>query len=64
MRAPERRDLPAGAKWLLAIGQQLRAEYPAVEGPLPERLAALLQQVETMARRGPAINVLPIARRM
>ena len=64
MRAPERRDVLAGTKWLLTIGQQLRAEYPAVEGPLPERLAALLQRVETMARLGPATNVLPIARKM
>jgi hypothetical protein len=32
--------------WLLAIGKRLRAEYAAVEEPLPERLAALLKQLE------------------
>ena len=54
MRASERRDVLAGAKWLLAIGQRLRAEYPAVEEPVPERLAGLLRQVEmpaTVVRR-------------
>ncbi len=49
MRASERRDLLAGRKCLLAIGQQLRAEYPAVEEPVPERLAALLHKVEMPA---------------
>ncbi len=59
MRAPERRDVLAGTKWLLTIGQQLRAEYPAVEEPVPERLAALLEQVEKPPQPGPATNVLP-----
>ena len=39
--------------WLLAIGKRLRAEYAAVEEPLPERLAALLKQLE----EPPAANV-------
>jgi hypothetical protein len=32
--------------WLLAIGQRLRVEYSVVEHPVPERLAALLRQLE------------------
>jgi hypothetical protein len=31
-----------GTAWLLAIGQRLRAEYAALEEPVPERLAALV----------------------
>jgi hypothetical protein len=30
-----------GTAWLLAIGRRLRAEYAALEEPVPERLAAL-----------------------
>jgi Anti-sigma factor NepR len=33
--------------WLLLIGRRLRAEYDAVAEPVPERLAALIQQLET-----------------
>jgi Anti-sigma factor NepR len=37
--------------WLLAIGQRLRAEYDVVlTAPLPERLAALLKQLESSAK--------------
>ena len=31
--------------WLMAIGDRLRAEYKDIELPLPERLAALLEQL-------------------
>jgi hypothetical protein len=34
-------------EWLLMIGQRLRAEYEAVKEPVPERLAALVKQLET-----------------
>jgi Anti-sigma factor NepR len=34
-------------EWLLAIGRRLRAEYDAVKEPVPERLAALIKQLET-----------------
>jgi hypothetical protein len=40
-----------GKTWLLAIGQRLRAEYAALEEPLPERLAALLAQLERQQNR-------------
>ena len=33
--------------WLLAIGRRLRAEYDAVKEPVPERLVALIKQLET-----------------
>jgi hypothetical protein len=33
--------------WLLLIGRRLRAEYDAVAEPVPARLAALIQQLET-----------------
>lgn len=64
MRAPERPDVLVGTKWLLTIGQQLRAEYSTVEEPMPHRLVALLEQVERMPQPGPALNVLRIARKM
>jgi hypothetical protein len=35
-----------GTAWLLAIGRRLRAEYAALEEPIPERLTALLAQLE------------------
>jgi hypothetical protein len=34
-------------EWLLMIGRRLRAEYEAVKAPIPERLAALVKQLET-----------------
>jgi Anti-sigma factor NepR len=34
-------------EWLLAIGRRLRADYDAVKEPVPERLAALVMQLET-----------------
>lgn len=36
--------------WLLAIGRRLRAEYAAVEQPVPERLAALVAQLGRLER--------------
>jgi hypothetical protein len=37
--------------WLLEIGQRLRAEYDdMLTAPLPERLAALLKQLESSAK--------------
>ena len=38
--------------WLLLIGRRLRAEYDAVAEPVPDRLAALIQQLETSAQNG------------
>ncbi len=32
--------------WLSAIGQRLKAEYDAIVGPVPPRLAALVKQLE------------------
>jgi hypothetical protein len=46
----ERRDILARRPWLLAIGQWLRAEYSAAEQPVPERLAALIAQLEGPAK--------------
>jgi Anti-sigma factor NepR len=42
--------------WLLAIGRRLRAEYAALEEPIPERLAALVARLEKQERRGGAEN--------
>jgi hypothetical protein len=33
-------------EWLLAIGRRLRADYDALKEPVPERLAALVKQLE------------------
>jgi len=33
--------------WLLLIGRRLKAEYDAVAEPVPPRLAALIEQLET-----------------
>jgi hypothetical protein len=38
-------------EWLLAIGRRLRADYYAVNEPVPERLAALVKQLETETAR-------------
>jgi hypothetical protein len=45
---PDRSDiLPQDNKaWMLAIGRRLRADYDAVAEPVPERLAALIKQLE------------------
>ena len=40
-----------GTAWLLAIGRRLRAEYAALEEPIPERLTALLAQLEKQEQR-------------
>jgi hypothetical protein len=44
MRGPNERCPPR--VWLRAIGEGLRAEYAAIEAPVPERLAALPDQVD------------------
>jgi hypothetical protein len=41
-------------QWLLAIGQRLRAEYSALRDPIPERLGALLAQLEAAQETAPA----------
>ena len=57
--------LPQDRKeWLLAIGQRLRAEYAAVGDPIPDRLAALVAQLEgpapgAAARQEPSGSVPP-----
>jgi hypothetical protein len=38
---------PNRAAWLWAIGHSLKAEHDAVATPLPSRLAALVEQLET-----------------
>jgi hypothetical protein len=38
---------PDRTAWLWAIGNSLKAEYDAVATPLPSRLAALVEQLET-----------------
>jgi hypothetical protein len=43
--------------WLLAIGRRLRAEYAALEEPIPERLAALVARLEKRERRRNAENL-------
>jgi hypothetical protein len=42
--------------WLLLIGRRLRAEYDAVAEPVPDRLAALIQQLETSAEGSPQVS--------
>jgi Anti-sigma factor NepR len=37
--------------WLLAIGQWLRGEYDALSEPIPERLTALLAQLQAPTER-------------
>jgi hypothetical protein len=57
LRAREE-DMPSNLQpenrtaWLLLIGRRLRAEYDAVAEPVPPRLAALIQQLETSAQNG------------
>ena len=38
--------------WLLAIGERLRSEYDAFSAPLPERLTALITQVQELLGTG------------
>src|SRR5947209_13198749 len=47
---PERRDILARMPWLMELGQWLRAEYNATDQRIPERLAALLEELKG---RGP-----------
>jgi Anti-sigma factor NepR len=37
--------------WLLTIGRRLRAEYAVLDEPVPERLAALVAQLEKQDQR-------------
>ena len=45
-RRSENRYTLARSVGLMKIGEQLRAEYGAVEPPMPEHLATLLKQLE------------------
>jgi hypothetical protein len=36
--------------WLSAIGRTLKAQYDAVATPMPQRLAVLVEQLETQER--------------
>ncbi len=40
--------------WLLLIGRRLRAEYAVLAEPVPPRLAALIEQLETSKLETPA----------
>jgi hypothetical protein len=46
------RHILARMAWLLELGKQLQVEYTdaAVEQPMPERLVALLKQLEAAQR--------------
>jgi hypothetical protein len=46
-----------GTAWLLAIGRRLQAEYAALEEPIPQRLAALVAQLEKQEQRRSAENL-------
>jgi hypothetical protein len=45
-RAYANSDTPAGPVWLMKIGEALRVEYDAVESPIPEHLAVLIEQFD------------------
>ena len=47
--------------WLLEIGRRLRADYAALEEPVPERLAALVAQFEAREQRESAENLRSVA---
>ena len=47
-------------EWLLAIGRRLRAEYDAIKEPVPERLAALIKQLESGTARTKAPSRSPM----
>ena len=44
--------------WMLAIGRRLRSEYDAVAEPVPERLAALIKELEAPSR-GRVVEITP-----
>jgi hypothetical protein len=44
---PERRDILARTPWLMELGQWPRAEYNATDQRIPERLAALLEELSS-----------------
>jgi hypothetical protein len=46
----ERRDILGRSPWLREIGQCLRAEYDAVDHPVPEHLTALLKELKGRRR--------------
>jgi hypothetical protein len=46
----ERRDILTEMPWLREIGQWLRAEYDAVDQPVPEHLAALVKELKGRRR--------------
>jgi hypothetical protein len=50
-RAYANSDTPAGAVWLMKIGEALRLEYDAVEPPVPEHLATLLEELEAASAK-------------
>jgi hypothetical protein len=52
-------EVLARVSWLLAIGQGLRAECNTIEQPVPERLAALLKELEG----SPAVPRLGVRRK-
>jgi hypothetical protein len=47
MPVQSRHDALVRRAWLLNIGRLLQAEYSAVEPPVSEPLAALLEKLET-----------------
>jgi hypothetical protein len=51
----ERRDILGRSPWLREIGQCLRAEYDAVDHPVPECLAALLKELNYRPPFTPAL---------
>jgi hypothetical protein len=45
------RDLLPRTSWLLTIGRHLRAEYDALQEPVPHRLAVLVDRLTDDAAR-------------
>jgi Anti-sigma factor NepR len=63
-RRERRRPWPATAgscPKIEGIGQRLQTQYRAVEEPIPERLAALLKQLEEPAGVGSPVASRPVA---
>jgi hypothetical protein len=47
----DNRPLPQDNRpWMLAVGRRLKAEYDAAAPPVPERLAVLIKQLESIER--------------
>jgi hypothetical protein len=53
--------MPGRTAWLLEVGQRLRAEYAAVKEPVPERLAALIKQLEAAEDQHRAVEAQELA---